>query len=69
MVGGSAEEDRRARRRKLGLPEELTEEEKEAERQKAADKEKEKLAKKLPVKPVSTLAKQREILVLSLMSG
>ncbi len=32
----SAEEDRRERRRKLGLPEELTEEEKEEERRKAA---------------------------------
>lgn len=47
----------------MGLPEELTEEEKEAERQKQAEKEKEKVAKKLSLKPVSTLAKQREILV------
>eukprot|EP00884_Botryococcus_braunii_P020187 jgi/Botrbrau1/6852/Bobra.152_2s0012.1 len=57
------EEDRRERRRKLGLPEELTEEEKEAERQRQAEKEKEKAAKKLTVKPVSTLSKQRDILV------
>lgn len=46
------EEDRRERRRKLGLPEELTEEEKEAERKKAADKAAAEAARKLPAKPI-----------------
>lgn len=47
-----AEQDRRERRKRLGLPEELTEEEKEAERQKAAAKAAEEARRKLPVKPV-----------------
>ena len=48
-----AEQDRRERRKRLGLPEELTEEEKEAERQKAAAKAAEEAKRKLPVKPVT----------------
>ncbi len=50
---GHAESDRRERRRKLGLPEELTEEEREAERQKAAAKAAEEAKRKLPVKPIT----------------
>lgn len=57
------EEDRRARRRRLGLPEELTEEEKEAERQKAAEKAVAAAKKKLPIKPVSIAEKLRAVLV------
>ncbi|KAF5841688.1 hypothetical protein DUNSADRAFT_11895, partial [Dunaliella salina] len=62
------EDDRRERRRKLGKPEELTEEEKalEAEKQeKAAAEEREKAKKKVfgVVRPVSTLEKLRNTLV------
>lgn len=49
-----AEEDRRERRRRLGLPEELTEEEKEAEREKAAAKAAQEAKRKLPIKPVAS---------------
>jgi len=52
-----AEEDRRERRRKLGLPEELTPEEVEAQRAReaeaAAKKEAQRLKDILPIKPVS----------------
>lgn len=59
-----AEEDRRARRRKLGLPEELGEEEKAAEAAKAAEKERAKAAAAfVPVKPVTQISKLRELLV------
>ena len=59
-----AEEDRRARRRKLGLPEELNEEEKAAEAAKAAEKERAKAAAAfVPVKPVTQISKLRELLV------
>ena len=59
-----AEEDRRARRRKLGLPEELSEEEKAAEAAKAAEKERAKVAAAfVPVKPVTQISKLRKLLV------
>jgi len=58
------EEDRRARRMALGLPPELSEEERAAEAAKEAAKAAAEAAKRLPVKPASSLAKQREILVL-----
>ena len=66
-LGGSccAEEDRKERRRKLGLPEELTEAEKEAERARLAESAKAKPTIGLPVKPVSLLAQMREVLVRS----
>jgi hypothetical protein len=51
----ATEADRRERRKRLGLPEELTEEEKEAERQKAAAKAAEEARRKLPVKPITGL--------------
>lgn len=64
------EEDRRARRLKLGLPEELTEEEKERERERAEKKaaEARELAEKkaaagLIVKPVAAIDALRKILV------
>lgn len=57
------EEDKRMRRRKLGLPEELTEEEKEEERRKAAAKIEEVHKKKLPIKPVEVGEKMRGLLV------
>ena len=52
----SPEEDRKERRRKLGLPEDLTEEEKKAEADKAEQQRKEEEARKKAftvVKPVS----------------
>ena len=60
-----AEEDRKERRRKLGLPEELTEAEKEAERARLAQSAKAKPTIGLPVKPISLLAQMREVLVRS----
>lgn len=54
---------RKARRRKLGLPEELTPEELEEERRKAEEKAAAEAKKKLPVKPVSRINKMRDILV------
>ena len=55
-----AEEDRRERRRKLGLPEELTPEEVEAQKAReaeaAAKKEAQRLKDILPIKPVSGAA-------------
>ena len=60
-----AEEDRKERRRKLGLPEELTEAEKEAERARLAESAKAKPTIGLPVKPISLLAQMREVLVRS----
>lgn len=57
------EEDRRSRRMALGLPPELSEEEKAVEAAKEAAKAAAEAAKRLPVKPASSLAKQREILV------
>ena len=57
------EEDRRARRMALGLPPELSEEERAAEAAKEAAKAAAEAAKRLPVKPVSALARQRELLV------
>ena len=54
---------RRERRRKLGLPEELTEEEKAAERARAEEEAAREAAKRLPVRPVTKIAKMREILV------
>jgi hypothetical protein len=51
---GCVEEDRKERRRKLGLPEELTEEEKAAEAAKRAVQEAKQASRMgLPVKPVS----------------
>ena len=60
-----AEEDRKERRRKLGLPEELSEAEKEAERARLAQSAKAKPTIGLPVKPISLLAQMREVLVRS----
>ncbi|CAL8469381.1 g8922 [Coccomyxa elongata] len=57
------EEDRRERRRKLGLPEELTEEEKAAEAAKRAEAAKAKTARALPVKPISLITQLRDVLV------
>lgn len=62
-LGGCAEEDRRERRRKLGLPEEQSEEEKAAERARLAESAKAKPSIGLPVKPVSLLAQLRDALV------
>ena len=61
--GHHAEEDRKERRRKLGLPEELTEEEKAAERARLAESAKAKPSIGLPVKPISLLAQLRDALV------
>jgi hypothetical protein len=61
-----AEEDRRERRRKLGLPEELTPEEKAAEQAKLAEAAKAKASRALPVKPVSLASQLRDVLVRSL---
>ncbi len=58
-----AEEDRRERRRKLGLPEDLTPEEKAAEAAKLAEAAKAKAARALPVKPVSLTSQLRDVLV------
>jgi hypothetical protein len=54
---------RKERRRKLGLPEELTPEEEEAERQKLAADAGREAARRLPVKPVTRIARLRETLV------
>ena len=61
--GACAEEDRKERRRKLGLPEELTEEEKAAERARQAESAKAKPSIGLSVKPVSLLLQMRNALV------
>jgi hypothetical protein len=63
-----AEEDRRERRRKLGLPEELTEEEKAAEAAKKAEAAKAKVSRALPVKPISLITQLRDVLVRTLLS-
>ena len=57
------EEDRRERRRQLGLPEELTPEELEQERQREREKAEEEAKRKLPVKPISKAEKMRVLLV------
>ena len=57
------EEDRRERRRQLGLPEELTPEEVEEEKRREREKAEEEARRKLPVKPVAKSEKMREILV------
>ncbi|GBF94079.1 hypothetical protein Rsub_07347 [Raphidocelis subcapitata] len=58
------EEDRRERRRRLGLPEELTEEEKAAEAEKARQKAAQEVARRTQyVKPVSMLERLRPVLV------
>ncbi|KAG2444724.1 hypothetical protein HXX76_001468 [Chlamydomonas incerta] len=59
------EEDRKERRRKLGLPEELTEEEKAREAEKRKKQEDEEASKKAfnYVKPISLLSKMRSQLV------
>uniref|UniRef100_A0A7S0YH05 UBA domain-containing protein n=1 Tax=Polytomella parva TaxID=51329 RepID=A0A7S0YH05_9CHLO len=61
------EEDRRERRRRLGLPEELTEEEKAAEAEKKRKEAEEIAAKKAAfishVKPVTAISKMRDSLV------
>ncbi len=58
-----AEEDRRERRRKLGLPEELSEEEKAAEAAKKAEAAKAKVSRALPVKPIALITQLRDVLV------
>lgn len=63
MGGWVAEEDRRERRRKLGLPEELTPEEKAAEAVKQAEAAKAKASRALPIKPVSLTSQLRDVLV------
>lgn len=62
-IRAKLEEDRKERRRRLGLPEELTEEEKEEERRKAAAKAEEERRRKLPIKPVEVGEKMRALLV------
>mmetsp|Transcript_44596 Transcript_44596/g.113972 ORF Transcript_44596/g.113972 Transcript_44596/m.113972 type:complete len:413 (-) Transcript_44596:13-1251(-) len=64
-IKAKIEEDRKERRRKLGLPEKLTEEEKAAEAaRKAAEAEKAAASRMgLPVKPVSAMDKMRKLLV------
>ncbi|KAK9831953.1 hypothetical protein WJX81_002741 [Elliptochloris bilobata] len=63
-IRAKVDEDRRARRRKMGLPEELTEEEKAAEAAKAAEKERAKVANAfVPIKPVTQISRLRELLV------
>lgn len=66
-VRAKLEEDRRERRRRLGLPEDKTPAERAAreaaEAEKAAAKAAAEAARRLPVKRVSTLAKQRDVLV------
>ncbi|GLC66404.1 hypothetical protein PLESTF_000423800 [Pleodorina starrii] len=59
------EEDRKERRRRLGLPEELTEEEKAREAEKRKKQEEEEASKKAfnYVKPISALSKMRSQLV------
>lgn len=57
------EQDRRERRRRLGLPEELTEEEKEAERKRLEEKLAEEARRKLPIKPAAAAEKMRALLV------
>eukprot|EP01023_Acetabularia_acetabulum_P002190 TRINITY_DN10838_c0_g1_i1.p1 TRINITY_DN10838_c0_g1~~TRINITY_DN10838_c0_g1_i1.p1 ORF type:complete len:345 (-),score=101.21 TRINITY_DN10838_c0_g1_i1:209-1243(-) len=57
------EEDRKARRRKLGLPEELTEDEKKEEEERKRKEAEEKNKSKLPVKPISKITHLRDILV------
>ncbi len=61
----AAEEDRRERRRKLGLPEELSEEEKAAERAKQEERGKAKAAHALPVRRVTLTTQLRGILARS----
>ena len=66
-VRAKLEEDRRARRRRQGLPEEETDAERAAreaaEAERAAAKAAEEAKKRLPVKRVSTLTRQRDVLV------
>jgi UBX domain-containing protein 1/4 len=57
------EQDRRERRKKMGLPEELTPEEKEAERKQLEEKLAEEARRRLPVKPVILAEKMRTVLV------
>ena len=57
------DEDRRERRRKLGLPEELTEEEKEEERRRERVQAEEEAKRRLPVKPVAKSERMRYLLV------
>lgn len=54
---------RKERRRNLGLPEELTEEEEAVEAQKRAAEAEREAARRLPVKPVAQIARLRETLV------
>jgi hypothetical protein len=58
-----AEEDRRERRLKLGLPAELSEAELAEERRREKEKADAEAARKLPVKPVETSEKMRQALV------
>ena len=71
--GLDAEEDRRERRRKLGLPEELTPEELEAQRAReaeaAAKKEAQRLKDILPVKPVSGAFRPHHSFICELVTG
>ena len=68
-----AEEDRRERRRKLGLPEELTPEEVEAQKAReaeaAAKKEAQRLKDILPIKPVSGARASRLPVLCPAMDG
>lgn len=57
-------EDRRERRRKLGLPEELSPEEEAAERAKQAEKEAAKNKRgPVPLKPLAAISRMRDALV------
>ncbi|GAX81762.1 hypothetical protein CEUSTIGMA_g9190.t1 [Chlamydomonas eustigma] len=64
-IKAKLEEDRRERRRQMGLPEELTEEEKRAEAEKVEKQRKEEEGKKVFtfVKPISVIDKVRKTLV------
>eukprot|EP00775_Hariotina_reticulata_P013661 gene13661-13783_t len=64
------EEDRRERRRKLGLPEELTDEEKAREEEKARKKAEEEVSKRhVYIKPISVIEKLRGQLVAMKKAG
>lgn len=58
-----AEEDRKERRKKVGLPEELNEEEKEEEVRREREKAELEARRRLPVKPVAKAERMRMLLV------
>eukprot|EP01025_Chloroclados_australasicus_P033538 TRINITY_DN34241_c2_g1_i1.p1 TRINITY_DN34241_c2_g1~~TRINITY_DN34241_c2_g1_i1.p1 ORF type:complete len:342 (-),score=69.32 TRINITY_DN34241_c2_g1_i1:32-982(-) len=62
-IRAKLEQDRKERRKKLGLPEELTPEEQEAENKRLAEQAEQDARHKLTVKPVTRISNMREILV------